>query len=173
VRATFSICLSALAALTLETGCPKPPPPAQTFRIGERVEAGPLIYNVLEAEWKSQIGAGDRTWIPSQRFLIVRLSVTNSGGETVSVPSLTLADVDGNLYGESIGGADVPNLWGLIRNVKPTDTMEGRILFDVEPKSYKLKLDDGSGSGRIAMVEMPLQFEVGRDSVLGANPAAH
>ena len=51
-------------------------------------------------------------------------------------------------------------------NVKPADTLEGRILFDVAPKSYKLRLDDGSISGRMAMVEMPLQFEMGKSIAL-------
>lgn len=126
---------------------------------------------MIEASWKSQIAAGDRSWVPTQRFLIVRLSVTNSSAETVAVPSLTLIDDGGRLYSESIGGAEIPNLWGLVRNLKPADTMEGAVLFDVEPKSYKLKLSDGAATGRIDLVEMPLQFEMGQPAtVLGAPP---
>jgi len=49
---------------------------------------------------------------------------------------------------------------GMIRKLKPADTLDGVILFDVDPKSYKLKLDDGSGAS-LAMVELPLQFEAG------------
>jgi hypothetical protein len=49
--------------------------------------------------------------------------------------------------------------------VKPADTLEGNAVFDVEPKSYKLKLDDGSDSGMVVMIELPLQFDANKPSV--------
>ena len=159
-----------LTVLAIGTGCPKAPPPPQIYKIGERVQSGPLVYNVFEAQWKSQIGSGSSARIPARRFLAIHFNVTNSAPEPVAIPPLTLSDDSGRLFGEYLDGADIPNLLGLIRNVKPVETVDAVVLFDVEPRSYKLKLDDGSASGRIAMVEMPLQFEMGRPDVLGANP---
>ena len=153
--------------LALLIGCSKPPKPA-VYKMGERVEAGPLTYNVFEADWKTQIGSGVGASVPEHRFLVVHLSVTNGGAEAVSLPPLTLVDDSGQAYNEAAVAADVPALLGLVRSLKPVDTLDGRVLFDVEPKSYKLKLDDVSGSGKFAMVEMPLQFAPAETSLPGA-----
>jgi hypothetical protein len=141
--------------LSLQTACLKPTPPVNVFRMGDRVQIGPLIYNVFEADWRAKLG---ESRIPTHRFLIVHLSVTNSGAETVSVPALNLIDASGKLYTESIDGQSVPAWLGLIRKLKPVDTLEGNILFDVEAKSYNLKLDDDSDPTRRSVVEMPLRF---------------
>src|SRR2546423_433842 len=108
--------------------------------MGERGQTRPLIYNVFEADWRPPIREGPQARVASKRFLIVHLSVTNSGAEVVSVPALRLVDESGNFYNESMDGQNVPSWWGLIRRLKPADTLEGNILFDVEIKSYKLKL---------------------------------
>src|SRR5882724_9732215 len=145
-------------AILSQTACVKPPAQVQVFRMGERVQVGPLIYNVFEANWRTQLGEGPQARRPARRFLIVHLSVTNSGSETLSVPGLRLLDDAGQVYSETIDGENVPSWWGLIRKLKPADTLEGNILFDVDPKSYKLKLDDDSDPDRKVMVEMPLRF---------------
>jgi len=126
--------------------------------MGERAQAGPLIYNVFEADWRAQLGEGPLARHPARRFLIVRLSVTNSGAEVLSAPGLRLLDDAGHLYDETIDGQNVPSWLGLVRKMKPADTLEGNILFDVDPKSYKLKLDDDSDPDRKVLVEMPLRF---------------
>lgn len=152
------------------TGCGPSAPVVNTFRMGDKVQAGPLIYTVIEAEWKPELGSGDKVHVPSQRFLLVHLTATNSAAEPVSIPSLTLTDDNGQIHNEAVTTADVPSLWGLVRKLKPADTMEGYILFDVEPKSYKLKLEGGGGSSDVALVAMPLQFGLGKremPSVLG------
>jgi hypothetical protein len=84
--------------------------------------------------------------------------VRSSGAEVLSVPALNLIDDSGHVYSESIDGWNMPAWWGLIRKVKPADTIEGNILFDAEPKSYKLRLEDESDAGQTATVEMPLRF---------------
>ena len=77
----------------------------------------------------------------------------------LSVPPLKLTDESGRIYNESMEGQGIPLWLGMIRNLKPADTLEGNAVFDVEAKSYKLKLDDGSESGTVVMVELPLEFE--------------
>ncbi len=98
--------------------------------------------------------------VPERRFLIIHLSVTNSGGQDVNIPSMVVEDQGGQVFNESLDGRGIPSWMGIIRKLKPADTLDGAIVFDVDPKSYKLKLDDGSG-GSVAMVELPLQFEAG------------
>jgi hypothetical protein len=153
-------CTLLLAAVVLQVACMKPAPPVNVFHLGDKVQAGPLIYNVLESRWRAQIGEGPVSRVPERRFLIIHLSVTNSGGQDVNIPSMVVEDQGGQVFNESLDGRGIPSWMGIIRKLKPADTLDGAIVFDVDPKSYKLKLDDGSG-GSVAMVELPLQFEAG------------
>ena len=168
MRIAFSGWLLAVVATASQTACVKPQPSAQVFGLGEKVQVGPLIYSVFDAEWSPQIGRGEQARLPSQRFLTIHLTVTNGGAETLAVPSLRLLDEAGHLYSESMDGQNVTSWLGMIRNVKPVETLEGNILFDVEPKSYKLKLNDDADAGRPALVEMPLRFGLDRPAVPSA-----
>ena len=49
--------------------------------MGERVQVGPLVYQVLESDWRSELGSGGRT--PKDRYLFVKVSITNSSGSPV------------------------------------------------------------------------------------------
>ena len=158
MRAAFSGWLLVLAALVSQTACVKPAPPVNVFKIGDKVQAGPLIYSILEADWHERLGTGEQARPAQRRFLVVHLNVTNSGAEVLSVPGLRLLDDDGRLLSETIDGRNVPSWLGLIRRLKPADTLDGNILFDVEPKSYKLRLDGESDAGQLTLVEMPLRF---------------
>ncbi len=162
--------MSRLALLTLlaaQLACLKPAP-VNVFRMGDKVQVGPLIYNVFETKWLPQIGEGPEARTPAHRFLILHLTVVNGGAEPLSVQSFQLVDGSGQVYQESIEGKDVPHWLGIARTVKPADTLDGSVVFDVEPKTYKLRLDDGSGSGVVQMVELPLQFEANKSPVPNA-----
>ncbi len=161
--------LLTLGALALLASCGPQAPPVHVYKVGDKAEAGSLIYTVLDAEWKAQVGSGADAKTPAHRYLIVRLSVTNSGVDNMSLPALMLVDDKNREYPELVGEVDLPQAFGLIRNLRSADTIEGSIIFDVEPKSYKLRLDDGSGSNRIAMVEMPLRFDESRPVIPGVS----
>jgi hypothetical protein len=136
--------------------------PVNVYRMGEKVQAGPFIYNIFETKWAEKLGEGPQARTPAHRFLIVRLSVVNSGAEAASVQPLKLVDESGGVHQESMDGQDVPHWLGIVRNLKPADTLEGNVVFDLEPKTYKLRLDDGVDSGKVQMVELPLQFEANK-----------
>jgi hypothetical protein len=165
MRMGFSGGLLAFSALATQTACEKHAPPVNVYRMGEKVQVGPLIYNVFETKWQAQLGEGSQARTPAHRFLLLHLTVVNSGAETIPVPAFKLAGDDGQTYNESMEGQDVQRWLGMIRNLKPADTLEGNVLFDVEAKSYRLKLDDGADSGKIVMVELPLQFDAGKQAL--------
>lgn len=160
MRKLFPIALP-LAALALQLACTQPAPPVNVFHLGEKAQAGPLIYTVLEVRWRAQIGDGPLARVPERRFLIVHLSVTNSGAQEITLPSLTLTDETNQSFNETMDGRAIPYWLGLIRKLKPAETLDGSILFDVEPKSFKLRLDDGAGNTN-SLVELPLQFDAGQ-----------
>jgi len=145
-----------LSALLLSCSSNRPEP-VRTFPMGDRVALGHLIYTVFEGQWLTQIGEGAAARIPQQRFFLLRMSITNSGADEVLAPNLTLVDDAGQPYGELSNGEGVPKWIGYLRPIKPAESAQGDLLFDVAPKHYKLRITDESEKA-IAMVDIPLSF---------------
>jgi hypothetical protein len=128
--------------------------------MGDKVPAGPLTYNVVEKVWRSQLGDNFQVRSPESRFLLITVSATNGGTTEVSMPLLELEGPDGKLYRESENGEGVDNWFGLLRTLQPSQTQQGRILFDVPLGSYRLRLSDGdSTTGHFTYVHIPLQID--------------
>ena len=129
------------------------------YSMGERAQAGQLIFTVFENRWLPQLGTESNARIPTNRFFLVRLSIVNSGGNEASVPPLTLIDDGGQRYPEVSEGEGVPQWIGYLRRVKPADTLTGNIVFDVPARHYKLEVGD-EGDDRKALIDIPLSFNV-------------
>jgi hypothetical protein len=128
------------------------------YAMGERAQAGAVIYTVFEKRWMAQLGAGESARIPKNRFLLLRLSMVNSGSGEAMAPSMTLIDDNGQRFPELSDGDGVPQWTGFIRRIKPADTMTGNVVFDVPASHYKLELTDESEEKK-ALVDIPLSFE--------------
>ncbi len=150
------------AALVLFSGCPSRTSPSEwrMYRMGERAQVGPLIYTVLDAEWLDQLGKAPDIRMPRNRFVAIRVSVTNSGASTSGVPTMSLLDANGAAHTELTDGTGITDWLGYIRTVKPAETLHGRVLFDVPPASYKLKVtnDAEPEEVRMATVDIPLDL---------------
>jgi len=131
------------------------------YSMGERVVLGPLTYDVIETVWRNQLGDALNLRIPDQRFLLISVSVSNSGGSPVSVPLLTLENQNGQSFRELENGEGVDNWFGILRTIDPAQTQQGRTLFDVPLSSYRLRLTDGAESGyeKYAWVDIPLRID--------------
>ena len=163
----LTACSVVLLAGTL-AGCNRGNSSRLEFPMGEKVSLGPLTYVVVESTWRAQLGDALRVRAPQQRFLLLTVSVTNGGGSDVSVPLLPLENAQGQTILESDNGEGVDNWFGLLRNISPAQTQQGRILFDVPLSSYRLRLTDGGepGSEHFAWVTIPLRMDT--DSELQA-----
>jgi hypothetical protein len=149
---------AALACLAAATGCaPVAPSEIQLHRMGERVTAGSLVYNVFEDQWKAQLGQGADARVPKDRFFLIRLSVVNGGSTEVMVPTLTLLDDAGQTYAELSNGDQVPDWTGYLRRVKPAETLQGNVVFDVPPRHYRLRVADET-SQKLHDIDIPLNF---------------
>ena len=143
-------------------GCNRPGPAQIDYQMGDRITVGPLVYNVVETVWRSQLGDAFKLRLPQQRFLLISISVTNSGGKEVSLPMLTLEGESGQKYPEVESGEGLDNWFGLLRNLSPAQTQQGRLLFDAPLSSYKLRVTDGgeAGTEKYAWVTIPLRMDV-------------
>ncbi len=142
-------------------GCQKAGPPRSDFSMGERVPVGQMTYSVVESAWRPQLGEGFKIRTPEQRFLLIKISVTNGTGKDVSIPLLTLEGNDGKTYREIADGEGVDNWFGLLRTLNPGETQQGNVLFDVPLTSYKLRVPDVNVSGfeGYASVQIPLRMD--------------
>lgn len=166
LRILYFLILTPLAVCVILAGCSELSKPSRKklYHMGERVEAGPLVYTILEAEWQSQIGEGADARVPRDQFLLLRMSVTNSAIREASVPRLRLIGAGGAIYDEVTDGDRVPGWLGMLRPLKPTDTIEGWILFDAPRADCKLEVADDAFDPEqkvVALVEVRLRFASG------------
>jgi hypothetical protein len=152
-----------IPALLLLTGCQQQQITNLTYDMGERVENPPFTYVVVESGWRNTLGEGFQTRAPKNRFLVLTLSITNGGGSETSVPLLSLEGSNGELTPELTDGSGIANWLGVLRTVKPTETLQGRIVFDVPLGAYRLRLPDGGESGyeKYSWVTIPLSLDAG------------
>ena len=129
--------------------------------MGERVAVGPITYNVFEASWKNELAGNDGHRTPMNRYLVLRLSVTNGGNNDFSLPLLRLEGSDGKIYIEEQSGEGVESWLGLIRVISANQTTDGRILFDVPPGTYRLQVVDNGDleDQKARYVEIPFTVE--------------
>lgn len=147
-----------VACLAAGTGCaPVVPSEIQLHRMGERVTAGSLVYIVFEDQWKAQLGQGADARVPKDRFFLIRLSVVNGGSTELMIPAMTLLDDSGQTYPELSNGDQVPDWTGYLRRLKPAETLQGMVVFDVPPKHYRLRVADET-SLKNHDIDIPLHF---------------
>ncbi len=148
------------AALVLAgCGSRKTAEAARTYRMGETVQAGPLIYTISQTEWLDQLGEGLNARLPKNRFLVVRLSITNSGVRRIVVPGVEVVDAQGRSHAELDDAQGLDEWMGVLRSLDPAQTEHGKVVFDVASGSYRLRVaDDGDPEERkTALVELPYQ----------------
>jgi Domain of unknown function (DUF4352) len=149
-----------LFVLFLE-GCQKAQESRAQFAMGERVPVGQMTYSVIESAWRTQLGESFKIRTPEQRFLLVKISVTNGTGKDVSIPLLTLEGNSGQMYREIADGEGVDNWFGLLRTISPGQTQQGNVLFDVPLTSFRLRVPDINETGfeGYAVVDIPLRMD--------------
>ena len=157
----YALLGSASVFVALLAGCQKAGPSRTDFSMGERVPVGQMTYSVVESAWRPQLGEGFKIRTPEQRFLLIKISVTNGTGKDVSIPLLTLEGNNGQTYREIADGEGVDNWFGLLRTLNPGETQQGNVLFDVPLTSYKLRVPDVNVSGfeGYASVQIPLRMD--------------
>lgn len=149
---------SSLAALSCAPGGRE----VRIYAMGERAPAGKLVYSVLEASWKRQLGDPVSPRMPQREFLLLRLSVTNGGAVEAAVPAATLVAASGSEYPELHDGSGVEDWLGVIRHLKPNDTDYGWIVFDAPRGDYQLRVTDDAfdpADAIVSLIQIPLKME--------------
>lgn len=134
--------------------------PSAVHQMGERVQVGTLIYTILETEWADELPGDSGPRLPQNKFLLVRMTITNSGNRELHVPMLTLIDDQKKETMEVSEVQGVEEWLGILRNVKPAETLQGRAVFDVRPANFRIQLTDAGNPDqeKTALVELPLKL---------------
>ena len=129
-----------------------------TYPLGERVQLGSLTYLGIETQWYPQFGDGPMARAPRNEFLLVRLSITNSGNAEAAVPNFSLEDSAGHRYAELSDGSGAQDWIGALRMLAPADTLVGNALFDVPGGHYTLHIFDQDDRHE-ARLDLPFSFQ--------------
>ena len=156
----------ATLALVLLAGCSSQdggakPGGGKAYVMGSPAAVGPLSYTVMHSSWKETIETGDGVTTPKHRFLVLDISIASGGSEEAGVPLLFLVDAKGNETMEEQKMLGLTGWLGLLRVIRPVETMSGTIVFDVPMANYKLKVTSGGDPEKeveafINVVIMPL-----------------
>ena len=150
-----------LLALALLAACSPSNHAAEAVHpMGDPVQAGPLVYTVLEADWLNQLGSGHEAKWPKNRFLVVRLSIENIGNKEVNLPLLSVLNGNKQETLELDNGDGVDEWLGLMRPITPATTTHGKIVFDVPSGNYALRLTNGASpeDEKFSYVAIPLKL---------------
>jgi len=134
---------------------------AKTGEIGKEITVSPLSYTVIRTEWKDALDDSTGQRLPSQKYLLVSVIVKNESDTEVALPLLSLVDASGKESLEQNRGDGVGDWLGLLRSVPAGGQLNGSLLFDVAPGSYKLRITSGGDVERetTALVNLPYQVE--------------
>jgi hypothetical protein len=151
---------AAVLACTLAPGCSSRARDgvAKVSLMGEPAEVGQLIYTVTDSDWFDQLGEPPAIRLPQRRFLVIHLSVTNSGGEVSGVPRMRIEDARGT-FEELADGRGVPDWFGGFRLVQPAETETGAVVFDAPLGAYRLRvINDADEAHEVSgSIEIPIQ----------------
>ncbi len=153
--------MAGLAGLLLTVGCSKTDKGSDAVHpMGDRVQVGPLIYTVLEADWMNQLGSGANVRTPKNRFLVIRVAIENVGNKEITLPLLSVINSKKEETLELDNGEGVEEWLGLLRQMTPSNTVNGKIVFDVPSSEYSLRLTNGADpeNEKFSYVGIPLKL---------------
>ncbi|MGD0046718.1 MAG: hypothetical protein ABSE42_06830 [Bryobacteraceae bacterium] len=130
----------------------------RTYSLGQKVAIGHLTYLGIVTQWLPAFGQGPGARAAQNQFLLVRLSVSNSGNSDVAVPNFSVEDSAGHRFPELSDGTGVPDWIGALRTLASNDTLVGNAAFDVAVGPYTLHILDEDGQHE-ARIELPLDFQ--------------
>ena len=156
--------LAVAGAAVFLCACQEKAKPVPVYGLGEKVTVGHLVYTAFETRWQTQLGEGAGVRIPQNRFFIIHVTVTNSGGAPATVPNLVLEDDQGGTYTELSNGDQVSQWLGSLRQVAPADSIQGAVLFDVMPRRYRLRIFD-ENAAQSSLIDVPLNLNADTPSI--------
>jgi len=149
-----------IAAVLLTAACAGRSGQPKLHQMGESVQLNNLIYTVQEVEWVTELATHSGSKVPRGRFAVIRVNVNNTSGQTISVPLLALESEGGDSFPE-LTQIDGSSDWlGLLRMLDPGESIQGNIVFDVSPGTYRLRLGSGGdpATETSALVQIPLEL---------------
>jgi hypothetical protein len=160
----FQCLVPACALLLAGCGGLGRPTEIQKFQMGQAINLSTTSFTALETDWRATLDGRDGQRFAKNQFLLIKLLITNGGGGEITLPLMTLLDSKNNSYLEEEKGDGVPQWLGLLRVLKPAESEEGFLLFDVQPASYRLRISTGGDPEKeqAVLIDIPYQLDNAR-----------
>ena len=162
----YKLKLCAVVGFVVLAGCGSQsgetkPSSGKTYVMGSPAAVGPLSYTVLHSTWSETLETGDGVTTPKHRFLVLDISIASGGTEEVGVPLLFLVDEKGKEVMEEQKLLGLTGWMGMMRVIRPVETLSGTVVFDVPMANYKLKVTSGGDPEKEveAFIDIPLRLE--------------
>ena len=154
--------LLSVSFLAWNVGCSRTAAHIGTHNIGERVQLGPVVYTVLEAEWRDHLSTGSGESSPDKKYLLARLSITNASASPITIPLLQVINAKDQSFTEVADVQGLQDWLGLLRPIPPGGTEVGHAVFCISPGDYRLQLTDAGELDRetIALVTIPFRVDL-------------
>ena len=140
--------------------------------IGDSVSAGYWTYRCNGTQWMSLLASDFGSMEqPDAAYLVVDITIRNDDRSASTRPPMKLIDSQGREFSESSKEYVLSRSIGTLKELNPSVSSRGYVLFDVPPQGkYVLRVSGGFESDDFKLIDLPkaqLQ-EDGRDS---AEPA--
>lgn len=112
----------------------------ETPVFGTPIEVGDFSYTINDVKWKDVLGEGSLIQHPDAAFLVVDITVVNTGRKAYYQESPQLVDSSGRTYSSTSNAfiEEGSELW--LKEFNPQVQSRGRLVFDVPYGSYSLRL---------------------------------
>ena len=147
------------ASLIALVGCSSSAPrrEVKNYAAGEKASVDRLTYTIVDTQIDPRLGDDASPRIPTNRFYLVQVSVSNGGNSDATIPSMTLVDDSGQQFSELADGTGVQHWLGVVRKVGAGLTEQGYVVFDAPTAHYRLKLTDDTSDSDV-YADIPLSF---------------
>jgi hypothetical protein len=140
--------------------------------IGDSVSAGYWTYRCNGTQWMSLLvsdfGSMEQ---PDAAYLVVDITIRNDDRSASTRPPMKLIDSQGREFSESSKEYVLPQSIGTLKELNPSVSSRGYVLFDVPPQGkYVLKVSGGFESDDFKLIDLP-KAQLQEDGRGSAEPA--
>ena len=145
-----------------------PKPTTKTYKIGDTVNVGKMVYKVNSKSTASQVGPSALPTKASGKYIVIDVTVQNKGDKAVTIDSSFFklmqgkksfdADSAASMSANQSESGNIQNSF-FMQDLNPESKATGKIVFDVAPSiasssNLQLQVQEGIFGTNTAMIDL-------------------
>lgn len=143
-------------------------PTAKTYKIGDTVTVGKMVYTINKVSTASQVGPSVAPTKASGKYIVLDVTATNKGDEAVTIDSSYFKLMEGkktfeaddmaSMSANQDDNGDIKNSF-FMQQLNPESKASGKIVFDVAPpvasaKDLQVQAQEGMFGANTAIINL-------------------